>query len=93
MFTTGPFGLFATIDGLARDNTLSTDPGTLGGSVKRYESQIESNDDRLTKIADQQEKLRARLTTQLVAAERQISSSQSTLTFLQQQIDAWNGAN
>jgi len=93
MFTTGAFGLFATIDGLSRDNTLTTDPGSLGGSLGRYEDQIERNDERLSKIADQQEELRQRLTRQLVAAERQISSSQSTLTFLQQQIEAWNGSN
>ncbi|WP_299196436.1 flagellar filament capping protein FliD [uncultured Erythrobacter sp.] len=93
MFTTGAFGVFATIDGLARDNTLTTDPGSLGGSLGRYEGQIERNDERLTKISEQQEDLRLRLTRQLVAAERQISSSQSTLTFLQQQIEAWNGSN
>lgn len=93
MFTTGAFGVFATIDGLARDNTLTTDPGSLGGSVGRYEDQIERNDERLSKISDSQEELRQRLTRQLIAAERQISSSQSTLTFLQQQIEAWNGSN
>lgn len=93
MFTTGPFGLFATIDNLARDNSLRTDPGSLGGSLERYEAQIERNDERLARIAEQQENLRTRLTRELVAAERQISASQSTLSFLQQQIDAWNGPN
>lgn len=93
MFTTGAFGLFATMDNLARDNTQRSDPGSLGGSLVRYEALIESNDDRLTNIADQQENLRSRLTRNLVAAERQIASSQSTLSFLQQQIDAWNGSN
>lgn len=92
MFTTGPFGLFATIDNLARDNSLRSDPGSLGGSLVRYEAQIERNDERLSRIAEQQENLRSRLTRDLVAAERQISASQSTLTFLQQQIEAWNGA-
>ena len=90
MFTTGPFGIFATMDRLARDNTLRSNPGSLGGSLVRYEAQIERNEERLSKIADQQESLRARLTTQLVAAERQISGSQSTLSFLEQQIAAWN---
>lgn len=90
MFTTGPFGIFATIDRLARDNTLRSNPGSLGGSLVRYEAQIERNEERLAGIAEQQEALRSRLTTQLVAAERRISASQSTLTFLQQQIDAWN---
>ncbi len=93
MFTTGPFGVFATMDGLARDNTLRSNPGSLGGSLVRYEAQIERNEERLSRIADQQENLRARLTSQLVAAERQISGSQSTLSFLEQQIAAWNRPN
>ncbi len=93
MFTTGAFGVFATMDNLARDNSQRTDPGSLGGSLVRYEAQIESNEDRLTKIADQQESLRSRLTRDLISAERRVASSQSTLSFLQQQIDAWNGSN
>lgn len=91
MFTTGPFGLFATMDSLARDNTLRTNPGTLGGSVIRYEGLVERNDGKLERIAEQQENMRQRLTRDLVAAERRIAASQSTLGFLQQQIDAWNG--
>ncbi len=93
MMTTGPFGLYATMDKLARNNTLRTNPGTLGGSVLRYEAQMERNDEKLEKIAAQQESMRSRLTSDLVAAERRIASSQSTLGFLQQQIDAWNGSN
>lgn len=93
MFTTGPFGVFATMDRLARANTLRSNPGSLGGSLVRYEAQIERNEERLTKIADQQENLRSRLTTQLVAAERRIAGSQSTLSFLQQQINVWNDGN
>ncbi|MHA7820972.1 MAG: flagellar filament capping protein FliD [Erythrobacter sp.] len=92
MFTNGPFGLFATIDGLARDNTLRTNPGTLGGSVLRYEAQVARNDEKLERIAESQESMRERLTRDLVAAERRIAASQSTLGFLQQQIDVWNGS-
>jgi len=93
MFTTGAFGVFATMDNLSRDNTLRSDPGSLGGSLVRYEAQIENNEERLTRIAEQQETLRSRLTRDLVAAEGRVASSQSTLSFLQQQIDAWNGSN
>lgn len=87
MFTNGPFGVFATVDRFARDNTLITNPGSLGGSVQRYEGQIERNDERLESIADQQENLRQRLTRDLIRAEQRIASSQSTLTFLQQQFE------
>ena len=90
MFTTGAFGVFGTMDKLARDNTLSSDPGSLGGSVSRYETLMENNDDRLERIAEQQESLRERLTSSLISAEVRVAASQSTLTFLQQQIDAFN---
>ncbi|MEM9311147.1 MAG: flagellar filament capping protein FliD [Pseudomonadota bacterium] len=85
MFTTGVFGVFATIDGLARDNTAIGDPGSLGGSVTRYEDQIERNDERLERIAEQQENLRAQLARSFNAAQSQIAVSQSTLSFIEQQ--------
>ena len=85
MFTTGVFGVFATIDGLARDNTAIGDPGSLGGSVTRYEDQIERNEERLDRIAEQQEHLRAQLARSFNAAQSQIAVSQSTLSFIEQQ--------
>ena len=90
MFTTGPSGVFATIDRFARENSLAGDPGSLGGSVRRFEAQLERSDDRLARIAEQQENLRERLTRDLVAAERRVAASQSTLTFIQQQVDIWS---
>lgn len=93
MFTAGAFGVFATLDGLARDNTLFSDPGSLGGSIARYEAQIERNEERLSRVADNQESLRNRLTRSFIAAQSNVTSSQSTLSFLQQQIDAFNQSN
>lgn len=93
MFTAGPFGVFATIDNLARDNTLSSDSSSLGGSVARYQAQIERNDERLADIAEDQEQLRNRLTRSFVSAQSVVASSQSTLSFLQQQIDAFSQSN
>jgi flagellar hook-associated protein 2 len=90
MFTTGLFGVFATIDRLVRSNTAGSDTGTLGGSVARYENRIERSDEKLAAIADAQERLRMRLTRELVAAEQRIAGSQSTLSFLQSQIAIWN---
>lgn len=87
MFTTGPRGVFATIDRLARNNTAIGDPGSLGGSVQRYEAQIERNEERLRRIAEQQDNLRARLTRDLSAAQSAISTSQSTLDFIRQQFE------
>lgn len=90
MFTTGVFGVFATIDNLARDNSSVSDPGSLGGSIERYQDQIDRNDGRLERIANQQENLRLRLTRNLIRAEQNIAASQSTLSFLEQQVEQFN---
>jgi flagellar hook-associated protein 2 len=90
MFTTGAFGVFGTVDRLARNNTRLGDPGTLAGSLARFERQRQSNNARLEKIAEDQERLRERLSRSFTASERRVGASQSTLTFLQQQVDIWN---
>ncbi|MDT8280530.1 MAG: flagellar filament capping protein FliD [Erythrobacter sp.] len=82
MFTVGPSGVFATIDRFARDNSLVSDPGSLGGSLRRFETQLASSDERLETIAAQQEALRERLTRQFAASERRVAASQSTLEFI-----------
>lgn len=87
MFTTGPSGVFATFDRFAREASLAADPGSLGGSVTRYTAQLERNEERLARIAEQQERLRERLTSGLIAAEQRVAASQSTLAFLRTQID------
>lgn len=90
MFTTGASGVFATLDRMARNATRLGDPGTLGGSLTRFQRQLQSNNARLEKIAEQQENLRLRLTRNFTASERRVGASQATLTFLQQQIDIWS---
>jgi flagellar hook-associated protein 2 len=87
LFTTGLFGVFATIDKLARDNTTLGDPGSLGGSISRFEGQIERNETRLARIAEQQEALRNQLVRGFAGAQSQISASQSTLSFIRQQFE------
>ena len=93
MFTTGVFGVFATFDDLARSMSSRSDPGSLAGSEARYAGQAERIEDRLADIADQQERLRQRLTTTFGAADRNVSTSQSTLSFIQSQIAIWNQDN
>ncbi len=90
MFTAGINGVFSTMDRFARENSLTTDPASLGGSLKRYETQLASSDARLAKIAEQQDALRTRLTKEFTASERRVSASQSTLSFLRQQVDVWS---
>lgn len=93
MFTVGPSGVFATVDRFARQASLIGDPGSLAGSVARFESQLERTDDRLARIAEQQENLRERLTRELIASERRVAASQSTLNFLRAQVAAWSSDN
>jgi flagellar hook-associated protein 2 len=90
MFTTGASGVFAAIDRFARENSLASDPGSLGGSLRRFETQLQRSDERLARIAEQQEALRERLTREFTASERRVAASQSTLSFLRQQVDIWS---
>jgi flagellar hook-associated protein 2 len=92
MFTLGATGVFATIDRFARDNSLISDPGSLGGSLRRFETQLAGTDERLGRIAEQQDALRERLTRQFVASEQRVAASQSTLAFLRQQVDIWTNS-
>ncbi len=87
MFTTGVRGVFATMDSLARATSAVGDPGSLSGSVRRAQAQVERNDERLQRVAEQQENLRQRLTRNLSAAESRIATAQSTLSYIRQQFD------
>jgi flagellar hook-associated protein 2 len=93
MFTLGVSGVFATMDRFARENSLVTDPGSLGGSLRRFETQLAASDARLTTIAEEQSTLRDRLARQFSASERRVAASQSTLSFLRQQVDIWSNSN
>ncbi len=90
MFTTGLYGVFATMDSLARKMGTAGDPGALGGSLARYEKQQQRIEDKLSDIAEQQAALRERMTSSFAAADRNVASSQSTLSFLKSQIAVWN---
>ncbi|HWK42842.1 MAG TPA: flagellar filament capping protein FliD [Croceibacterium sp.] len=90
MFTTGLYGVYATVDKIARAASTTSDPGSLAGSIARYESQSKEITEQTAKVAEQQERLRASLTTRFAKTDAQVASSKSTLSFLQAQIDAWN---
>lgn len=90
MFTPGLFGVYATLDKLARSAGLSGDPGSLGGSISRYQRQREQVGEQLGQIAERQEALRTQLSKQFTRSDMRVSASQGTLSFLQGQIAAWN---
>ncbi|MBO9516519.1 MAG: flagellar filament capping protein FliD [Porphyrobacter sp.] len=90
MFTNGLYGVYSTIDKVARSVASSTDPGSLGGSITRYQKLATQLTKDTAKLAEQQETLRASMVARFAKADTRITASKSTLTFLQSQIDAWN---
>lgn len=90
MFTTGFHGVFATVDKLYRDSTSASDPGSLGGSITRFNKQLQQTGQDKAGLAQKQEALRASLSSRFAVADTRVQRSQSTLTFLKNQIDAWN---
>lgn len=93
MFTTGLYGVYSTIDKIARSTSLSSNPGSLAGSISRYSAQQSRISEQNTRIAEQQESLRARLAKQFSAADIRIGASKSTLSFLKAQVALWNSSN
>ncbi len=90
MFTTGVRGVYATLDRISRTLTSATDPGSLTGSVNRYTALKTRLADEASKLADAQQELRARMVTRFAGVDSRVGASRSTLSFLQNQIDAWN---
>lgn len=90
MFTPGLYGVFATFDKVTRAATSTGDPGSLGGSIMRYQGKSAAISEAASKLAEQQETLRASLVARFAKVDTKVSASKSTLSFLQSQIDAWN---
>ncbi len=90
MFTPGLNGIYATIDKIARNNAISTDPGSLAGSLARYEAQSDDLSEDIAALAEKQEKLRASMVARFSASDARVAASKSTLDFLNAQIDVWN---
>jgi flagellar hook-associated protein 2 len=90
MFTNGLYGVFGTVDKLVTNATVASAPGSLGASVTRYTAMKATLASQRTALVTQQGKLRTRLVTQFAAANSSVASSKSTLSYLQNQIAAWN---
>lgn len=93
MLTNGIHGVFATIDKLSRTVSTAGDPGTLGGSLARLNAQKLSLASEKTELAEAQDKLRAQFVTRFTATDSRVGASRATLSFLKNQIDAWNNSN
>lgn len=90
MFTKGVNGIYSTVYKVTSALTTSTDTGSLAGSITRYTAQQTTLTTQKSKLSDQQTALRARLITQYAAANSAVAASNSTLTYLKNQIAAWN---
>lgn len=91
MFTNGVHGVYATFDKMARAVASSTDPGSLGGVIDALGKTQKTLGTQLSDLQAKQEALRAQLVGRYAALATKVSGSQSTLSFLQAQISAWNG--
>ncbi len=90
MFTNGLYGVYSTIDGIARAASTTGNPGSLAGSISRYTTLKTQTTEEQTKVAEKQEALRVQLVARFAVTDSRVGESRSTLTFLQNQIDAWN---
>ena len=90
MFTNGINGVYSTIDAVYRRAATASDPGTLAGSVTRYTTQKTQAKTTLADLANKQEALRQQFVTRFANTQTKVSASTSTLSFIQNQIAAWN---
>ena len=93
MLTNGIYGVFASLDKLGRSVASASDPGTLAGSLRRLTEQKTKLASEKTALAAAQEKLRAQMVTRFAATDTRVGASRATLSFLKNQIDAWNAPN
>ncbi|MEE3154261.1 MAG: flagellar filament capping protein FliD, partial [Pseudomonadota bacterium] len=90
MFTTGVHGVYASINRIYRDASSTTSLNSLGASIRKYTTQLSDISESRTEIAEQQEKLRARLAGQFTTSESRIGMLNSTMAMLENQIAQWN---
>lgn len=90
MFTTGLYGVYATIDGISRKASSLTDPGALGGSISKYTKELREVGEDQADLVEKQEDLRASLAKRFAVSEVRIGTAKSTLSFLESQIAVWN---
>lgn len=98
MFGNGLNGVFATISKISTNmSSTSTDTksygATLANSIAALTKAKTQNTDDQTKLDDQQETLRQQMIARFSAADTNIGASKSTLSFLKNQIAAWNGSS
>ena len=92
MLTNGIYGVFASLDKLSRTGTAASNPGSLSGSLARLAARKTKLASEKVDLADAQEKLRAQMITRFAGTDTRVGASRATLSFLKNQIDAWNNS-
>jgi flagellar hook-associated protein 2 len=90
MFTPGLYGVYAEVDRIARGASTTGNPGSLAASIQRYTGMKTDLVENRADIDEASERLRARLSKQFSVADTQVSAFKSTMSFLENQIAAWN---
>jgi flagellar hook-associated protein 2 len=90
MFTTGLYGIYGTIDGLTRNLTATGQAGSLGSAIDKYTKLKSTLADQRGQLVTQQDQVRTRLIKQFASTNSLVATSKSTLSYLQNQIAAWN---
>ena len=92
MFTNGLHGIYGTLSDISASLSSPDNPGSLAGSATYYTAQQKSLQNQISQINSQQSALQTRLVAQFAAANTSVANSKSTLSYLQQQIAAWNNS-
>ena len=84
-------GVLGALNYLATSATSAT--YGFGASLTKYQKAQADLADQKDQLTSQEDDMRTRLTQQFASMDAKVASYKSTQTFLQQQIDAWNGKN
>ena len=90
MFTKGISGIYNTIENIVIAATAPGDPTSLNGSLARYNASQTKLTAQQSTLATQQDKLRGQLISRFARANTNVAASNSTLSYLKNQIAAWN---
>ncbi|MGN6619802.1 MAG: flagellar filament capping protein FliD [Sphingomonas sp.] len=84
-------GVLGALNYIATSATSAT--YGFGASLTKYQKAQADLADQKDQLTSQEDDMRTRLTQQFASMDAKVASYKSTQTFLQQQIDAWNGKN
>jgi len=91
MFTNGLHGIYGTLENISQAISAPSNPGSLAGSVTYYTQAQTSLQNQISQVNTEQTNLRTQLIAQFATANTAVADSKSTMSYLTQQIAAWQG--